>query len=356
MRVDIFSPVGGLRGGIENVINCWVKNLNRDEFDVRVIHATEGIAYLEGYEKAYEYRTKPEVLNDLSYYVNVYLDFISKNGAPDICVATNWPMMCVVASLARDKAIELGLCEAKGFKVASWIHNKLESYKDAGLGGISHMLYADLHLAINNQIKNQILAQDETASVYVVGNPAQLDEGDSQWNEDELEPVLAYVGRLEEVKRVDIILEALYRARNKWKLIIVGVGDKLEELKECVSYLKLEEYVTFKGWQKNPWESCREAVCVVFASEYEGFPLTGIEALYRGKTLISTPVNGVVDYVRPGENGYFYDFEDAKGLAEILDAIYEDELPLCDPQVCKESVMKYSVKEYINTIENVLRE
>ena len=36
---------------------------------------------------------------------------------------------------------------------------------------------------------------------------------------------MCYVGRLQDVKRVDIILEALYRARHKWKLKIVGTGE-----------------------------------------------------------------------------------------------------------------------------------
>lgn len=53
MVIDILSPVGGRCGGIENVIRAWTKNLPRELYDVRVIHMSSGIKYLEGYDRAY---------------------------------------------------------------------------------------------------------------------------------------------------------------------------------------------------------------------------------------------------------------------------------------------------------------
>ena len=47
MVIDILSPVGGRCGGIENVIRAWTKNLPRELYDVRVIHMSPGIKYLE---------------------------------------------------------------------------------------------------------------------------------------------------------------------------------------------------------------------------------------------------------------------------------------------------------------------
>ena len=68
------------------------------------------------------------------------------------------------------------------------------------------------------------------------------------------------MGRLQEIKRVDIILEALYRAHNKWNLRIIGDGESAQDLKEITRYLKLQDRVEYTGWIENPWEYCRDAV------------------------------------------------------------------------------------------------
>lgn len=107
------------------------------------------------------------------------------------------------------------------------------------------------------------------------------------------------------------------------------------------------------GWQDNPWESCKDASAMIAASEYEGFMLTGAEALSMGMTVISTPVDGVTDYVREGMNGYFFKYEDAIGLAGILDNIYEGKMPSCDRKICHESVEKYSEEVYFSRLKNI---
>ena len=44
ITVDILSPVGGSKGGIENVIRLWKGNLDKDVFRLRVIHMAPGMA------------------------------------------------------------------------------------------------------------------------------------------------------------------------------------------------------------------------------------------------------------------------------------------------------------------------
>ena len=43
VTVDILSPVGGRAGGIENVIRSWTRNLDGDDFSVRVVHMAPGM-------------------------------------------------------------------------------------------------------------------------------------------------------------------------------------------------------------------------------------------------------------------------------------------------------------------------
>ena len=136
----------------------------------------------------------------------------------------------------------------------------------------------------------------------------------------------------------------------------MGAGESEEELKEIAAYLKQQDQVQFLGWKDSPWEYCKDASALVCASEYEGFMLTGAEALSMGMTVISTPVDGVIDYVRHGENGYFFKNEDAIGLACLLDEIYEGKVKLCNRIDCRKSVEMYSIDNYFDNIKRILED
>lgn len=346
ITVDILSPVGGLHGGIENVIKTWVKFIDHDRFDLRVVHLSPGIAYLEGYEKAYQYVGPGDLQGDavLSYYLLAYKSFIEENGAPDICIATNYPNMSLVAKEARRYT-------NSNFRILSWAHNNIKVYAENGRGGIEHLLCADAHLVLSKTTSNYILQHNPNAVFYNVGNPVKLKDfiENKPFNHS-----IAYVGRLDIIKRVDILLEGIYRAQSKWTLKIVGSDGQEEELKKISSYLKLDDRVEFLGWKDDPWEYVKDADVFAMTSEYEGYPLACIEALSMGMTVISTPVDGVVDTVKPGTNGYLFPMEDAVSLAQILDYLDNGTLPICDRKICRESVINQSEEKYMIRIMDIL--
>jgi UDP-D-galactose:(glucosyl)LPS alpha-1,6-D-galactosyltransferase len=92
------------------------------------------------------------------------------------------------------------------------------------------------------------------------------------------------------------------------------------------------------------------------ASEYGGFGLVAYEASSLGMTVISTPVDGVTDYIVPGQNGYLYPFDNADELAKLLNAIGKQELPLCDLKECRRSVMEYAEAAYFKRIHDIFSE
>ena len=82
--------------------------------------------------------------------------------------------------------------------------------------------------------------------------------------------------------------------------------------------------------------------------------LTGAEALSMGMTVISTPVDGLLDYIVPGRNGYLFEQYNAEELAKILDYIYDGTLSLCDRNICRQSVEKYSINNYFINVKKIL--
>lgn len=342
ITVDIVCPVGGNAGGVENVILNWTKNINGKDVDLRIFHAYKGGAYLKGYEKQYSIDKEFEKA-DLSYLIKAYETFINGYGAPDICIASIWPMMTTACANVRENL------NLDNMKIISWIHSTLSVYEKEGFGGLSDLLNADAHFTINNDIKESILSADPGAKIYDIGNPIEFKEDDNE--EAEIDPyMLTYVGRLDAMKNIDIILEAMYRADGNWKLRIIGDGDIREDVKEWIRMLKLEERVSLLGWQEDPWSVCSDSPILVMASDYEGFPMTAIEGSSRGKMLLSTPVNGVKDYIKDGVNGYLFPFGDAQALATILNRLEYGIIEPCDPEKCKESVKDFSSSDYYKKV------
>lgn len=344
ITVDIVSPYGGREGGIEDVIRSWTENLNPDLFKLRVMHMTPGIAYLNGYPDAYYINAENENV-DASHCASGYNLLIEQLGEPDICIATNTPFM----TLACDKVREY---RQINFKLFSWVHSEISRYSLAGQGGIPEILHADSHLVLNRSAANEILNADPQSVVYNIGNPilhdipAPSDAINSR--------KLAYVGRLSAIKRIDLILEAMYKAGSNWYLDIIGDGEIRNEVEGWIRLLKLEDMVRLLGWKDNPLPFMNDAAFLISASEYEGFMITGAEALAMGKPVIGTPTEGLLEYVRDHENGFFFDFDNADSLASLLDNIASQKTEIPTPEVCKKSVERYNKENYFNNVEKKL--
>ena len=344
ITIDIVCPYGGSKGGVEDVIYSWVQNLNNDLFEIRVMHMTPGTAYLHGYEKAYFLKNEIDYV-DANYCASGYNLFLENLGAPDICIACNEPF----ATSACRAVLNYSKIDVPLF---SWVHTDISRYAISGNGNTYDLLQADYHLAINSQIKNEILSNDPKAVVYVIGNPilheipSDISIGDTN--------TLVYVGRLAMEKRLDLIIEAIFKAHSFWKLDIIGDGKLMDECKKWIKTLRLGHQVNLLGWKDNPLMYMKDATAVVSASDYEGFSLSCIEALAMGKMLISTPVEGIKEYLKEGENGYFFDFDDADGLAQILDDIASGKKSIASPDICRESVRAYQKENYFATIRQIL--
>jgi UDP-D-galactose:(glucosyl)LPS alpha-1,6-D-galactosyltransferase len=83
-----------------------------------------------------------------------------------------------------------------------------------------------------------------------------------------------------------------------------------------------------------------------------------LEGLARGIPVISTPVEGLAECIKPGVNGYLYEKGSSEGLAEVLDAVAAGVLPDIQPEACVSSVAKYEketvLSDIVSKIEKLL--
>lgn len=106
-----------------------------------------------------------------------------------------------------------------------------------------------------------------------------------------------YVGHLETIKRVDLIIKALGISCKHlppgWHFDIVGSGPMVPELRDMVKKLSLGEHVTFHGrvpWGKLLINLYGQADLALFASTSEGAQRSLVEAMAFGLPVLSTHV------------------------------------------------------------------
>lgn len=97
--------------------------------------------------------------------------------------------------------------------------------------------------------------------------------------------VIGHVGRFTTQKNhtflIDIFAE-IRRENSNVALLLVGIGEKMEETREKVRKLQLEDSVFFLGFRTDITQLTQAMDVFVMPSLYEGFPVTGVEAQASG--------------------------------------------------------------------------
>lgn len=141
-------------------------------------------------------------------------------------------------------------------------------------------------------------------------------------------PVLLWVGRLEKLKGVDILIQALAEVETPGaRLVIVGGDDQATGLKnELIAQAQaagIAGRVRFDGAVPHdalPAYYQAADVCVI-PSYYESFGLVAIESMACGTPVVASRVGGLVSTVTDGVNGYLIPWRCPGPFAEKLDVL-----------------------------------
>jgi glycosyltransferase involved in cell wall biosynthesis len=143
-------------------------------------------------------------------------------------------------------------------------------------------------------------------------------------------PRVAYVGRLEHYKRVDVFLRAMARVAERvpaLEVVVVGRGTAQAKLERLAADLGLGPRTRFTGFVADAERDALLAstrVCVQ-PSAKEGFGLTVLEANAAGVPVVASDVMGLRDSVRDGETGYLVPPGDVAAFAARTTALLIDD-------------------------------
>ena len=158
--------------------------------------------------------------------------------------------------------------------------------------------------------------------LYVMPNPVVLPEVVPE-REGNSCLRLIFLGRMGEHKGSDRVLRAMAQlpapVRNRVEAWFAGDGD-IEGMHRLAQELGLEGQVYISGWigveERNRWLA--EADCLILPSRAEGMPMTILEALAWGLPVISSPVGGIPEVVRQGQEGIFVESDDISAISEAI--------------------------------------
>ena len=191
--------------------------------------------------------------------------------------------------------------------ISTWIHRVVGTYKR-----LNYICLTEF-----NKSKLLHLKQIKADRIYVKPNFVQQTHKIIPYQERKKQFV--YVGRLEAMKGIDVLLSAWKILGNQApKLILCGTGP-LEEW--CRQFIENNHLVSVEMAGFVPNHQVREMIgqskaLVLPTQVYEGFPMTIVESYASGTPVIGSDLGNTGSLIKHGETGLKFNHKSAESLAE----------------------------------------
>ncbi len=130
------------------------------------------------------------------------------------------------------------------------------------------------------------------------------------------------VARLSPQKDHATLLNALAQCGcDNWELTLVGDGPDMDKIKKQVSLLEMEDKVFFVGEVRNVASLLSKSDIFVLSSNWEGFPMSILEAMRASLPVVVSDVGGCSESVLDGVNGFLVSHKNKDALSEKLNLL-----------------------------------
>ncbi|MFA6446651.1 MAG: glycosyltransferase [Patescibacteria group bacterium] len=147
-------------------------------------------------------------------------------------------------------------------------------------------------------------------------------------NLEDKKPYFLLVARFTKIKRIDLAIQAfkIFSANQpEYKLLIIGSGQLVAEIKSLIADFKLEDRVELIPWADSLTDYYRNATATLITSDREGFGMTALESLINKTPVIMTDVGCAEEIIMPGKNGLIVPIDNALKFAEAMESLVQNQ-------------------------------
>lgn len=309
-KVLVVAPAGGIRGGIDSVVSAHTISPMWRENHCELIKT-----YANG-------NSLSKVFAALKGYVTALFKIpsarlIHVHLAAEISLLRKLPFIAMAKLYRKPVILHLHAASPESLfdDTPSWAVRVA-------------MLSPDRVVALSPAWAKSIQDRFPTAKVTVVSNPAMAPA--RPVDVDSREPVVLFVGKLEERKGYSDLIHAAKKVlavvpEARFKLAGNGEVRKARQLAKALS---ISHAVECLGWigKDQLSDLLNEGAVFCLPTYNEGVPMAMLEAMSHGLPVLTTPVGGIPDLIESYTNGILFTPGDVQSLAyEITNLLQNKE-------------------------------
>lgn len=178
------------------------------------------------------------------------------------------------------------------------------------------------------------------------------------------EPIsLLYLGRLDEKKGAYRAIRAAASLAKKpdmpfFRLVMGGDGE-VEQARQLAQQQGIGDRTIFPGWldeaARDTW--LKDSHIYLLPTAFEaGLPLSVLEAMAHGLAVVTSPVTGIPEVIRHGENGLLVAVGDEADLVTQLESVLKDKKHRqALGRGARATAREFALPNYIATLRNLLQ-
>lgn len=330
----LFTAVNLGIGGIEKSLINLLNNIDYDKYDVTLILEEKTGMFLNDINKnviVKELKVSNNKIVPIRKLINFMRKFIFKlknsNKYDFSCCYTTYSYSCAKLTQIASK------------NTCFFVHGDYSFiYNEHGL---RHFFDTrNIHdfktiVFVSNESKDNFLKfyPELVNNVKVINNFIDVDDIIKKSKEkidlklDKNRKHLVFVGRLEDVsKKVGRSINLVKNIDNV-DLTIVGDGPDRKMYEDMIKNNNLEDRVIMVGKKDNPYPYIKMADYLIITSDYEGFPVTYLEAILLNTPIITT-INTSDDQVNIEDGfGFIISSDEKKMIKEVKEIFKKDYRP-----------------------------
>lgn len=143
-------------------------------------------------------------------------------------------------------------------------------------------------------------------------------------------------------KNQETLVQALALLPERFRLTLVGTGERMEYVRAVAKESGVSERVTFAGHRDDIPEVLASSDITILSSHYEGLSLSSVECMAAGRPFIASDVPGLHDIVSGA--GILVPDNDAQALADAITKLCNNPILYRNTaEACRKRAMNYDI-------------